>query len=142
MTLVLKWFDRAAWSQIADKVHGAVFQESRPPDFERYDFVIVAEEQEGEKLVGYCTCAEVNSEIVKLNFGGVMPNFRRTPMVVESYRFFLNALRSRYHAALTLIKNDNLPSLKLAMSQGFRVVGVTNYRGDILLELLLNLKGA
>jgi len=135
----LKFFTPAEWGTVATKVHAAVFGAGLPENFQRIDFAIVAEDD--EKLVGYMTGVEINSELLRFGFGGCVPGFQNTLRVVKAYSMALEwAKKGPWLSAITIIKNDNLPSLKLALAHGFRVIGVQYFEGDVLLELQLKLK--
>lgn len=122
----------------AQYAHRAVFNEHLPPGLERIDYALVA--AEGDKPVAYMTVRELDAETVYLKRGGAfdpLEKLYRLPV----YRMFLCWLDERYERMTTLVQNENVPYLKLAMAAGFRVIGIRTFDGEIFLELLRK-KGA
>lgn len=107
-----------------------------PPEFERLDFALLAVAKANNTPVAYMTLRELDKESVYLKHGGAFDPVRGTVMVLESYQAMLAHLDDRYLRQSTLVQNNNVAYLKLAMAVGFRVVGIRNFKGIILLELL------
>lgn len=138
MTPVIRQLSAAEWSQISGAAHQAAFGELRPPASDRIDFCLLCIDEVTDVPVGYVTAREINAELLQFRFGGAFPNIRGTSKVLRAYRPAIDWTRGKYKSIITLIRNDNVPSLKVAMALGFRIVGVTTYRGDILVELQLD----
>ncbi len=135
----LRYFNPKEWEAAAERIHAAVFGDAIPLGFQRIDFSIVAEDEAG--FIGYMTGVEINSQLLRFGFGGVIGSRRGSLAVCRAYEMALDwAKKGPWLSAVTIIKNDNLASLKLAMGHGFRVIGVQCYEGDVLLELQLKLK--
>ena len=62
--------------------------------------------------------------------------------VSGSNHAFVEWCKPRYKRITTLIENKNTVMLKMAMKVGFRVIGVRNFQGSILLEHLLEFSDA
>lgn len=107
-----------------------------PPEFERLDFALLAVATTTNTPVAYMTLRELDKETVYLKHGGAFDPARGTTMVMESYQAMLKYLDERYARQTTLVQNTNIAYLKLAMAAGFLAIGMRNFKGAILLELL------
>lgn len=124
----------------AGPAYAAAFGASRDPSYDTIDSGMLILDEERNTPVGYATIRERTRDMVELCFGGAFGPAEKTIWVARGYDLLLEHLRTRYTEASTLILNKNVTSLKLAMSRGWRIVGTHNYRGDIMVELYLNLR--
>lgn len=133
MNLVI--YSKQEWDTVAEQMHEILFNEHRPASLNRFDFVLSAWEE--NDLIGYITCRETDAESVYISYGGIMPEKQKSMAVMKAYKIGLEELSKKYARVNTMIENINIPMLKLAMSQGFVVVGIANYVGHIYLDLRL-----
>lgn len=117
------------WKLVSEDAHLMTFNELRPESLSRIDFALVVWD---EKPLGYITCREFDSETIYISYGGA---FEKSFKVLEGYKTMLNHLKETYKRATTLVENNNIPMLKMAMSQGFLVTGIKNFKNQIYLEL-------
>ena len=127
------------WQAIASDAHRVAFGELRSPNKDRIDYALVAEHN-SKGIFGYVTAYEHDEETVYWQFGGAFPNSAKTKLAVDGYRAFIRWTMERYKRIYTIIENENTTMLKLAMHHGFRIVGVRNFQGKILLEHVLDFK--
>lgn len=124
------------WAKLAPEAHLIAFGRARPASHDRIDFALVG--VEGETPVGYVTCREHDHETLYWQFGGTMPGTRGT---MKPYRYFEQAVSwawvAKYKRITLSVENDNTVMLKLALKAGFRVTGVRNFQGTVLLEHVL-----
>ncbi len=123
------------WAVLSEDAHRAVFNEVKPSAFDRIDFALVCHSEGLPR--GYVTCREFDHETLYWQFGGSFPGTRGTVISWEVYRALTIWALQRYKRITTLIENTNEVMMKMAMKRGFRIVGLRNYGGSILLEHLL-----
>lgn len=128
------------WHKYSEQMHAVCFNEHKPKAWDRIDFVLVG--RVGEKLGGYVTCREYDSETVYWQFGGAFPGTVGTSLSFKGYQAFVDYCKPKYKRVTTLIENTNCVMLKMAMKVGFRIVGVRVFAGSILLEHLLEFENA
>jgi RimJ/RimL family protein N-acetyltransferase len=128
------------WSYHSEQAHAVVFGERKPATLDRIDFALVV--REGRTLMGYLTCRELDSESVYWQYGGAFPGTRGSSMTFLGYTAYVQHCKLRYKRIGTLIENDNLAMIKMAMKVGFKIVGIRNFNGQILLEHLLEFSDA
>jgi hypothetical protein len=109
------------------------------PTFDTVDRSLVVLDSERRPL-GYVTLREVNRELVQWRFGGAFRRVSKSVHVQTAYDLLIKKCHEQYLFISTLIETENVPSLKLAMHNGFRIVGTQNYMGQVLVELLLDLR--
>ena len=128
------------WVVLSESAHKAVFGEIRPADKNRVDFSLLATD-ENDTPLGYIAVQEVDAETVYWQFGGSFESMRGTILSYQACVCALEWTKSRYKRVWLRVRNDNLPMLKLAMKTGFRIVGVKNCQGQILVEHELEFGG-
>lgn len=121
------------WRTFSENAHAIAFGKRKDVHEERIDFALVATNQKGD-LIGYVTVKEMDARAVYWQFGGAFPPGKGTLYVWEGYKAFLAWTALRYERMTTLIENTNVPMLKIALKAGLRVIGIRNYKGDVLLE--------
>lgn len=122
-------YSKDEWALVSEDAHLVIFNELRKNDMNRIDFALVVWD---DIPLGYMTCREFDSETIYISYGG---SFGKSFKVLEGYKAFLSYLKETYKRATTLIENNNIPMLKMAMSQGFLITGIKNFKNQIYLEL-------
>lgn len=132
MSMVIHRMGAPEWRVLAERAHFVCFGKRLKPGWGRVDFALVG--MGADAPVGFITCREENSETVYLEFGGAFPETKGTAAVWRCYQQGIEYLLERYPRLTTSIENKNTAMLKLAMKVGFRIVGVRNFRGKVMLE--------
>lgn len=132
----LEVFTAEEWKQLSEVAHDVVFKKLFHKDNERIDFALMGVNEEG-KPCGYVTCVERDADTLYWQFGGTFPGTKSTSVSYQVYRVFLDWCKQHYKRVTFLVENNNLPMLKMAMMGGFKIVGLRNFKGSILLEHLL-----
>lgn len=125
------------WSYVSEAAHQAVFGELLKSEYDRVDFGLLAIDAEKDEPIGYLTARETDAESVYLKYGGSFPPIKGTRNSLPAYLALLNWLKVRYKRITTYVENTNVVYLKMAMHAGFRVIGIRNFKQDILLELFM-----
>jgi hypothetical protein len=134
-SIVVNIYKAEEWAEFAEAAHLAVFKENRPNEMNRIDFALLAVE-DGVPL-GYGAFREADHQMVYMQYGGAFPSSYGTPKAWYSYSAIVDKLKEiGYKYATTLIENDNMRMMKMAFKKGFRIIGVRNFEGKILCELL------
>lgn len=128
------------WKKHHSNVHEAVFGEKQNPEFIRFDFAMVCEDDKGA-LIGYGLAKERDRGHVHLSWGGAFPAARGSMKVWKAYKMALDELKQVYYSASSFVENTNKTMLKLNMALGFLIVGLHYENGKIYLEQFLNLRG-
>lgn len=123
------------WEALSESAHKAVFNEVKPASFDRIDFALVCHTD--SMPMGYVTCREYDHETVYWQFGGSFPGTKGTVLSWGCYVALTAWCLDRYKRITTLIENTNTVMIKFAMKRGFRIIGIRNFGGSILLEHLL-----
>lgn len=139
-SISLKRLSREQWAWLAEHAHLVSFGEHKPREWDRIDFAVLLVD-ETDTAQAWATCRELDAHTLYLQFGGALPEARGTPKSWECFRILLAWARQSYQRVTFLVENSNLPMLKMGMKAGFRIVGVRNYKGSILLEHLLEFEG-
>ena len=122
------------WKKLSGFAHAAVFGKQKDPLAERisYAWLIL----ENDKPAAYITVLELDSETVYWQFGGAFPWAWNSRTVTKSYDLALSAQGAISRCIATRIENNNFAMLKLALSRKFLPIGIRNYQGSVLLELV------
>lgn len=134
--MVIKRYEKEAWKVFAESAHIICFNEKRPSDMDRIDFGLLAINSANSPS-GFVTCRETDFETVYWQFGGAFPGTKGTVNSMRAYEGFVSYTRERYKRIYTLIENTNSPMLRMAQKVGFLITGIKNFKGQILLEHLL-----
>jgi len=129
------------WNKISYESHLLVFNEQKDRSKEKIDFALLATLQPEDKLMGYVTCKEMDSDHVYWQYGGIYPDARYTKHTLSGYCMMLNYCGLKYKRITTLIENTNKPMLKLAAKANFIIVGIRSASNAVLLEHLLEFGG-
>lgn len=123
------------WDKLAANAHLISFEEKRPPEFNRFHYALVC--CDDNQIYTYATIIEMDQDSAYMQHGGAMPSSKGTVLVKRCYSMVIAWLKLRYKRISTRISNQNLPMLKLAMSEGLRVIGCDLYPDGIFLHLNL-----
>jgi hypothetical protein len=124
------------WRELSEGAHKVVFEEQRPSHFDRIDYALLAVGDDGLPQ-GYLTARELDSSSVYWQYGGAFPGTKGSSKSFAAYQEFVRWTRERYGRVTTLVQNTNVVYLKMAMSVGFRIIGVRCFHGDVFCELML-----
>lgn len=132
MKIEVDCLDAKEWASYSEQAHLICFAKHKPVSLERIDFALVA--RRGDQLLGYVTCRELDGESLYWQFGGAFPGTLSTSLSWLGYQALVEHCKPRYKRISTLIENNNLVMLKMAMKVGYRIIGLRNFKGTILLE--------
>ncbi len=122
------------WATLSENAHLTVFEGKRPAHLDRIDYALLAKNK--SDLFGYVTVKELDAESVYWQYGGAFPGTKNSVKVLPAYVGFINWTKKKYKRISTLVENTNIAYLKLAMSCGFRIVGVEMFNGVVLVKLI------
>lgn len=127
------------WKEtFSENAHRICFEKHKPGEWDRISFALIV--ANGEQAMGYLTCREHDAESLYWQFGGSFPGTQGTTMTWRGYQAFVEYCRPNYKRITTLIENENVAMLKMAMKVGFRIIGLRAFGGKVYLEHLLELK--
>jgi hypothetical protein len=126
------------WRDFSENAHSIVFEKHKPASWDRIDHAMLVVRDEDP--VGYITAREVDAETVYWQFGGMFPKYRDGVNTMKAYKLCIDLAALRYKRISTLIENTNTAMLRIAMHQGFRIIGVRAVGGSVLVEHLLEFK--
>jgi hypothetical protein len=126
------------WKTLSADAHKSVFHEIMPEGRERLDLVImmVTKDDAGfvQRIHGYITCRELDSDSLYLIYGGAFPGTHSTSLSFPAYSTAIAWAKKKYKKIGMLVENTNAPMLKFAMKSGFLITGLRVYEGKIMLE--------
>lgn len=128
------------WLQLAESAYRISFDGTRGVDHDRIDYALLAV-NEANVPMGFITCREHDAESVYWQFGGAFPGTEKSVHTLRAYLAGVEWTKAKYKRVWTLIENTNAPMLKLAAKVGFKITGVRNFKGSILVEHLLEFEG-
>jgi len=126
-------FTPEQWYAYAESAYALVFGEHRDPWCDRISYALLA--HDGDNAIGYVTCRELDHESVYWQFGGALKEYRGVK-AVRGLEAFLTYAEGKYKRITGLVENNNVQTMTIAMKKGFRVIGIRNINGKILLEML------
>jgi hypothetical protein len=138
--IVVDYAGPKEWKNLSEKAHLIAFSETKPSEWDRIDFALLV--RRGEQAMGYVTCREHDHETLYWQYGGAFPGTKESSLTFAGYKAFVSWSQKKYKRITTLIENNNVVMLKMAMKVGFRIVGVRLFRGHVLLEHLLEFPDA
>lgn len=121
------------WALLSVDAHVSVFKEGWSHDKERISYALVTVD-ENDQLVQYTTIKENDAESAYLHYGGTFPNYRGSIRAHKSFQAILVWLLERYKYVSFLTENTNWAMNKFAIHEKFRVIGVRNFNGQVMLE--------
>lgn len=122
------------WYELAEAAHIAVFDESWDKNMERIDFAMVMVQTDTNTLISYATAQVVDPSTVYLQYGGVFPKFRGTPLSFLSFKEMLDVLKKSFKKIVTLVENNNYPMLRFYIKEFFLITGIRYFKNHIYLE--------
>lgn len=128
------YYSKEEWKPVSETAHLLCFGTKKPESLDRIDFALVVGT---ETPAGYLTCREQDADTLYWQFGGAFPGTRNSSMTWKGYQAFVEWCKPKYKRITTLIENDNTVMLKMAMKIGFRIQGVRVFKGQVLVEHLL-----
>lgn len=137
MKLALLEITNTQWLELAPSAHRSVFGEILPPEYDRIDFAVLVIDELQNRPVGYVTARELDQESVYLKHGGAFPPMKDTIYSWHAYKKTLEHLLTRYTRITTLVENTNTVYLKMALTAGFKVIGVRYFKNTLLVELFI-----
>lgn len=140
MKLGVKFIPAQDWLPMAKSAHLACFGDEVDADFHFIDYALLAVDEDTDTPLAYLTARRLNHELVNWSFGGAFAPIYGGLHVVNCYRAFIGFQKESVPCKriITLIKNDNIRSLKLAMAHGFRIIGTKSYKDETMVELILD----
>jgi len=136
MSVEVQKLSSEEWKKYSTQAHVICFNQERDPSMDRIDFCLL--NIKDRMPMNYCTVRELDSESVYWQHGGAFPNSKGTVHAYQSYlRNAKWCFSNGYKRITTYIQNTNLSMLKIALKVGFLVIGTRTFKGDIMLELLL-----
>lgn len=126
--------DLETWKKIAENAQMVSFGEKGHAELSTVDYAIIGASD--DEIFAFATVIEMDKDTAHLQHGGAMPNILGTRSVKLVYHEIIEWLKMRYKRITTRIKNTNTAMLKLAMSEGLLVSGISYYKdGGIYLQL-------
>lgn len=122
------------WHTWADVCYPSVFNAVRPKALERIDYALLAMEE--KEILTFVTVKEMDSETAYWQFGGAMAEAKKSYRAVMAYMMMIRWEMERHKRITTKIENDNISMLKVAMACGFKIQGVSGFKGKTFVELL------
>jgi len=141
--LKLRLLTLEEFKPLSEEMHKKCFSDDRPAWSHTCDFVLVADDADTEKPLGFLTCFEIDKGQVWIHFGGVFKDNIPRNALVDKYtgrdifNFGINYLLEQYATILLDTKNTNIPMIKIALSTGFLIVGVECSFKEIYLRMIL-----
>jgi hypothetical protein len=123
----------AEWSKLAEDAHRILFGESRPAEFNTFDYAMVVVDK--EQITAYATIIEMDKETAYMQHGGALPNIKGTINSKRTYHGIIEWLKSRYKRISTRIQNKNVPMIKLALSEDLIIHGCDCHPDGVYLHL-------
>lgn len=128
--MIVNFISKESWMNISPYFHQMAFSNKDFSLIENIDFACSLVND--DTTLGYCTFRVLDKTHVYMQYGGAVDlgaylNFK-------AYLTLVEALKKEYMHITTLIKNDNVPMLKMAMKAGFRIVGIRFIKNEIYLE--------
>lgn len=137
MKCEIEYIPGKEWATYAPDAHKAVFNAVMPPEYDRIDFALLAVDPEAGRPVAYLTARELDQESVYMKHGGAFDPLRGTFSSLSVYLEMLKWLREKYKRITTLVENTNNTYLRMALAAGFKIIGIRNFNGSVLVELFL-----
>lgn len=122
------------FKNMAEQAHLICFNEIRPAGKNTFDFALFVESDEHLPMA-YATCIEMDKGTLYMQHGGAFPQSHGVG-AVRAYHKIMNFVREGYERASTIIKGDNIPMLKMALSQGFVPHGADVMSDGFFIHLL------
>lgn len=130
-----------SWREhLAKEAHRCAFGVETDPSADRFDYALLAVWWEKDRPIGYATVRELSHENAYWQCVGVFEPFYKSVHAQKIAKAGLKVMREAgYKLLFSLVTNENLPALKMAMSLGFRIIGTKTVNGEVLVDLCLDL---
>lgn len=126
--------EKDKWAALSKNAHLVVHNETMPEGLERIDFALLVESDK-EMPMSYVTCREQDAESLYLAYGGSFPGTKGTGYSKETFHQMLSwMILNGYKRVGFYVQNNNYAMLRLAVTQGFKITGVRNFKNHVLLE--------
>ncbi len=137
---VEKW-TKEKWEVISADAHIVCFGLTRPSHLDRVDYANMLLD-ENDHLAGYATVLEMDSETAYLQYGGIFPNYKDTIYPLKGFMKMLGRMSEQYKRVTCKVENTNKVFLKFCLKADFVPVGVTNFKGKILVDFCREFHGS
>lgn len=128
------------WAKnFSENIHKIVFKEIKPATQDRISYALLC--VRGPDVVGYVTVREIDDQTVYWQWGGAMPQFRRSITAVKGIETAIEWQKQQSRRILTYTENTNTPMLKFYISYGFLVIGTRTFAGKVMVDLIKELHG-
>lgn len=118
----------------SENMHKLVFKEMKPGYRDRISYALLIVKD--EDVIGYVTVREMDDENVYWQFGGVIPQFRKSMTAVKCIETAIEWQKQRSRRIVTYVENTNLPMLKFYLSYGFLIIGTRTYDGKVMVDMI------
>lgn len=124
------------WSEkYATEAHLLAFSQDRSKSMDRTTFALLYIVDEVPYM--YMSCHEMDETSVYVQFGGTFRPEEKKPYALRAYTSLIGMLLTTYERVATKIANTNTAMLRPAMRVGFRIDGVSYFKGVVYLEHML-----
>ncbi len=137
----IKQISSEDWKNFSREAHLICFDENKPVEMDRIDYALLAIDETTDKPAGYVTVREITNKDVYWQYGGSFPGTRGTVKSFRVYEALHDWTSQRYERITTLIQNTNTTMIKFAMKMGYLIIGIRNFKGDVMIEHLLEFTG-
>lgn len=121
------------WALVSEEAHRIAFGTIKPASMDRIDFALLAVKD--DVSMGYVTCRETDAKTLYWQHGGAFPGTKDSIHTWPAYSLFMEHCQGMgYDRVTTVIENTNAVMLKMAQKVGFKIIGVRNFNGAVLLE--------
>lgn len=125
-------------ARFSENIHKAVFKEIKPAYRDRISYALLI--TKGEDAIGYVTVREMDNENVYWQFGGVLPEYRKSMTAVRCIETALEWQKEHSLRVVTYVENMNLPMLRFYLARGFIIIGTRHWEGKVMVDLIKELR--
>lgn len=112
------------WNAISEETMRYAFNESGwDKDFNRVDYVVVAQDKESKRPFGFATIIEMDKQTAYIQSGGTFPHAQGSAIGGRGFLKIIDFLRHNYFHVQMRVRSTNFPMLKLALKAGFVTCG-------------------
>lgn len=115
--------------------HFQAFDVVRPSEFNRCDFALVS--MCGDEPTGFLQCMEMDADTIYLQSGGAFSPTKKSVFILPSFLALVDWCRTNYRRLVMRVSNENRAMLQLALKGGFLIIGTSNFKGKVTLEMEL-----
>lgn len=136
MNLSTRVVSKKEWDLFALEVHKELFGEFGLDHFRSYDFTILVEHENGDK-VAYVNIKELDAESAYVTFGGLFKEYRGYGVGFKSLNLAVDELLKKYLRVGFACRTKNFAMIKMGISKGFEIIGLKKMYGFNYLEFTL-----